>query len=409
MKERPILFSGPMVKAILEGRKGQTRRIVKELPDFIYRLSDDRIQVVFNTLLEVQVENQGWNPVEADTDLSKPGLYGWNGWNGVFADQIQGFWAQGLRGLVCAKRARVGKGLPNYLTLPRRKKNNKVSSQADLHGLPRIASDPSPSSEALGRDTSQHESQESLLGNSSGELGGSSDTWNGERWRKALGVKANQRRAAAFGLGYSKRIMFTAPCGKGIGYEPICYFFHPPFQELTRLWVRETFTIEDGGMEYLTDIPKDGTPYLDVFENPYDKTEITNREVPHYLATEPDCHIVPWACMEGDCDHKDKEACSERTKWCPSIHMPRWASRIDLEVVKVRVERLQDISEEDSLAEGVEALRGQFEGAFSAGKNALSGTTAKECYERLWNEINGPENWNANPWVWVVEFKRIRP
>ena len=162
-------------------------------------------------------------------------------------------------------------------------------------------------------------------------------------------------------------------------------------------------------MEYLTDIPKDGTPYLDVFENPYDKTEITNREVPHYLATEPDCHIVPWACMEGDCDHKDKEACSERTKWCPSIHMPRWASRIDLEVVKVRVERLQDISEEDSLAEGVEALRGQFEGAFSAGKNALSGTTAKECYERLWNEINGPENWNANPWVWVVEFKRIRP
>ena len=95
--------------------------------------------------------------------------------------------------------------------------------------------------------------------------------------------------------------------------------------------------------------------------------------------------------------------------WKPSIHMKRADSRIDLEVVKVRVERLQDISEEDSLAEGVEALRGQFEGAFSAGKNALSGTTAKECYERLWNEINGPENWNANPWVWVVEFKRIRP
>lgn len=87
----------------------------------------------------------------------------------------------------------------------------------------------------------------------------------------------------------------------------------------------------------------------------------------------------------------------------PSIHLYRWASRILLEVTAVRVERLQDISEEDAKAEGVTPFPYNPEGdCWTDGKH----TTA---YQYLWNEINGwsPNAWDANPWVWVVEFKRV--
>ncbi|KRB73482.1 hypothetical protein [Noviherbaspirillum sp. Root189] len=90
--------------------------------------------------------------------------------------------------------------------------------------------------------------------------------------------------------------------------------------------------------------------------------------------------------------------------WKPSIHMPRTASRILLEVTGVRVERLQDISEADAIAEGIEGSLGvyrdyhQDDGIFAYGQDS---------YRSLWELINGPGSWEANPWAWVVEFKRI--
>jgi hypothetical protein len=86
----------------------------------------------------------------------------------------------------------------------------------------------------------------------------------------------------------------------------------------------------------------------------------------------------------------------------PSIHMPRWASRITLEIVSVRVERLQDISEADALAEGVSDTGSMITGD---GANEISGPIAE--YAVLWESINGHRSWEANPWVWVVEFKRV--
>jgi hypothetical protein len=80
--------------------------------------------------------------------------------------------------------------------------------------------------------------------------------------------------------------------------------------------------------------------------------------------------------------------------WKPSIHMPRWASRITLEIVSVRVERLQDISEGDAIAEGV------------GGDVTVTPCFSVDRYRELWESINGPGSWEANPWVWVVEFKR---
>jgi len=90
----------------------------------------------------------------------------------------------------------------------------------------------------------------------------------------------------------------------------------------------------------------------------------------------------------------------------PSIHMPRWASRIDLEITGVRVERLNDISVEDAKAEGIE--QSQPTGAFFKDYRTGKFHVAVPVYSffTLWESINGPGSWSANPWVWVIEFKR---
>ncbi|EBZ4662803.1 hypothetical protein EBJ67_08255 [Salmonella enterica subsp. enterica serovar Bovismorbificans] len=93
--------------------------------------------------------------------------------------------------------------------------------------------------------------------------------------------------------------------------------------------------------------------------------------------------------------------------WRPSIHMPRWASRITLEITTVRVERLNAISEEDARAEGI--IDG---GCLNCGEPEPCGCAnpepdATDAFAYLWQSLYGQENWNANPWVWVIEFNRI--
>ena len=95
-------------------------------------------------------------------------------------------------------------------------------------------------------------------------------------------------------------------------------------------------------------------------------------------------------------------------KWTPSLHMPRWASRILLEITDVRVERLNAISEEDATAEGVPpagSLLPDYPGTFLTPKGDFA--TAKVAFQRLWESIYGEESWKANGWVWVISFKRI--
>lgn len=99
---------------------------------------------------------------------------------------------------------------------------------------------------------------------------------------------------------------------------------------------------------------------------------------------------------------------AEEIRWTPSIHMPRWASRILLEITDVRVERLNAISEEDATAEGIPpagSLLPDYPGTFLTPKGDFA--TAKVAFQRLWESIYGEESWNANPWVWVIEFKRV--
>jgi len=89
--------------------------------------------------------------------------------------------------------------------------------------------------------------------------------------------------------------------------------------------------------------------------------------------------------------------------WRPSIHMPRWASRITLRITDIRVERLQDISEDDARAEGCPYP------AERAGRFVDRDETAKTWFKSLWNSINGRGAWEENPWVWVVAFERVKP
>lgn len=96
-----------------------------------------------------------------------------------------------------------------------------------------------------------------------------------------------------------------------------------------------------------------------------------------------------------------------RSGWRPSIHMPRWASRITLEITEVRVQRLQEISEEDAKAEGLSFV------ADGCARFGVEGLASSWCdcpvtaYAALWESINGPGSWDANPYVWVISFKRI--
>ena len=104
-------------------------------------------------------------------------------------------------------------------------------------------------------------------------------------------------------------------------------------------------------------------------------------------------------------DHEEPAGCSAILyaadgngpygKWVPSIHMPRWASRITLEITGVRVERLNSISDSDASKEGCCIA------------DMESGDCLSDVFVRLWTSIYGDESWKVNPWVWVIEFKVV--
>ena len=90
----------------------------------------------------------------------------------------------------------------------------------------------------------------------------------------------------------------------------------------------------------------------------------------------------------------------------PSIHMPRWACRITLEITSVRVERLQDISFADAAAEGLQYTSERLDRWSADGSSWHA--TPQQAYRALWEQIHGPGSWPANPWVWVLEFNRFQ-
>ena len=109
-----------------------------------------------------------------------------------------------------------------------------------------------------------------------------------------------------------------------------------------------------------------------------------------------------WYWADGNPTHGDW------SKPKPSIHMPRWASRITLKVTGVKIERLRDIGEEDAKAEGIRETLG---GWWSAVENypPLAANSPIGAFYCLWTSINGAASWEANPWVAAISFERIKP
>ncbi|HCQ4380010.1 TPA: hypothetical protein OKT98_004372 [Escherichia coli] len=180
--------------------------------------------------------------------------------------------------------------------------------------------------------------------------------FNDEMVRAILGGNKTQTR----------RIVEEKFYGRAVAVE--LFAKHCPYgQPGDRIWVRETYRVHGKATDVATLV------YRASVRNSW--TEQTHR-VPVEVCNKP---------------------VSE--KWTPSIHMPRWASRILLEITDVRVERLHDMSEADAKAEGASP--------------ATYKITPPEAVYRvgfgdIWRGIYGQENWLSNPWVWVIEFKRIQ-
>ena len=148
-----------------------------------------------------------------------------------------------------------------------------------------------------------------------------------------------------------------------------------------RLWVRETFQGPLFDAERMDEFRRDSSKF----------------ETPEFCVFAADGGGPP-EFQDAD----DNLFC----RWRPSIHMPRWASRIQLEIVAVRVERLNACSDVDAVAEGI-GLNPSAIGMKLT--NPPGESMAIAMYRALWDSINGAGSWATNPWVWVVEFKRVTP
>lgn len=149
---------------------------------------------------------------------------------------------------------------------------------------------------------------------------------------------------------------FGCLAGKGFGWFYGDLFIKEKYGEIgDRLWVRETFLVDDNRRLSKNAMRKN-------YEVDY---KATSEDSPHW-------------------------------RWRPSIHMPRWASRITLEIIGVRIERLSDITCNDADAEGTPDLR-----------TIENNWDMKRCFQHLWESINGAESWAATPWVWVIEFHKL--
>lgn len=166
---------------------------------------------------------------------------------------------------------------------------------------------------------------------------------------------------------------------QGTEHPVVCPFGKPG----DRLWVRETWYCD----------------HFEVMRGPYlkpadlDVTEARDDGTLVYAAD----GLTPYE--------------AEQPVWKPSIHMPRWASRILLQITDVRVERLQDISGHQALAEGVRLCSDHAECGDWYHVEGIETYSAdpRKSFELLWTGINGADSWSVNPWVWAVEFERVQP
>lgn len=271
-----------------------------EESDILYRLTDDRIYAILT--MEVQdgrYKTDEWSPSQAYPNLPQRGLHGWVGWSNLLTNKIQRLWAEGIRGLVSAKRSQQWKGVPSNIDEPQQLQGNEECSPSDMYGFSWDATIPVISDQAFRWEWTKQLAKQFGLGNTRGKLVGQEDTRARERGRQTSNGKAIELR--------------------------------------------------DEG------------------------TEVGDRRGAGQSASssESSWDVAGWHLR----------SCTPKVlRLKPSIFMPRWASRINLEITEVRVERLRSISPEDALAEG--------------------GYTVDE-FIALYIKINHLLE-DANPWNWAI-------
>ena len=173
-----------------------------------------------------------------------------------------------------------------------------------------------------------------------------------------------------------------------------------PFGQVgDRLWVKETFCLEIPVLSGQLPPFNDGRPIRWEYEGLETNPERADTWFcPHYRATDPTPEL----------SYEDTDG-EPTVKWKPSIHMPRWASRITLEITDIRIERVQEITKEDAKAEGI--IDG---GCLNCGRNEPCGCLnplpdARDAFANVWEKIYAKKGlgWYANPWVWVIGFRRV--
>ncbi|EIZ1081847.1 hypothetical protein QP732_01555 [Klebsiella oxytoca] len=161
-----------------------------------------------------------------------------------------------------------------------------------------------------------------------------------------------------------------------------------------RVWVRETWGVvsheldEDGRIQPWTP----NRPATAIHEMPFGNGYYSGHAI---YAADGD---FTWGDDDG---YEDGRSC-----WKPSIHMPKAASRILLEITDVRVERLNSIHDVDAMREGIQNLTTCSHADFGI-PGVVNAQHPVRAFQLLWESIYGTESWKANPWVWVIEFKRV--
>ncbi len=370
-KEYPILFKGDMVNAILQGKKTQTRRVMKEI--FLYSLTDDRIYGILTCGNSATKElNNEKVDIKGNPGVPKLGLHGWLRWANLFSDEIQGLWEEGIRGLVSIKRPQ-NEQIYHHILMSQQQEGYKVNSSSCMYGLSRDAGEAIYAGQAFGWKPNEQRSKKSLLGDTNRELArqegsrkrdGGGKTPNGEiiEYRSGICEVGNQAWAVQSATG-SKSLKHVA--GWNITYSS--------WQKGLTLWVRETMYCKR----------EERTLYYDVLYSADDSHYDNGHELDDWFEK-----------YRGWYDSgKDKQV-------IPPIHMKKQAARLFLEVIAIRWERVQDISEEDAMAEGV------------SDEVALSMPCAFgyiAAFSQLWDSINKKRGygWSENPYCWVLSFKRL--
>lgn len=353
MKETGVLFTPEMIRAILENRKSQTRRVIKPQNCLLYSLTDDRIQAIHNTLKgglyekeDNRIENRSNS--ENNSDITERRLYGGIGRTSLFTDTIQRLWAQGIRGLVSIERSPKREGVSDNFPMSRKQEGDKNCSSANLHVLSWNPKTKDTRNTTLGRETSEQSTRKSCMGDTDRTMARQACTRDGLRRRKTLGLKINKQGTRTYKVGDQKGVVQSKARSPRTWHVPGFNIRYRPFQVGSKIYLKEAWSRdEDGEVLYRVNDPR--------------------------------------------------EAFAIRVeKWRSPLFMPKWAARIFREITEVRAERVQDIDELDARNEGC-----RYDDC-----NHLDpyGYTARERFETLWDSINvKPKAAKKNPYTGAKE------